>query len=141
MGDFNKIILPSEVRGGNFCRNRANIFVEVLENCNLVNLGASGYRYTWHRNHNGMRTTSKRLDRVVSDCLWRTTIPKAFMENLCCMHSDHHSILLRCGGLPSARGIRPFRFEAIWVSHQDFCKIVGDAWYKGDHGVVCGLVK
>lgn len=61
------------------------------------------------------------------------------MENLCRLHSDHCPILLRCGDFPASRGIRPFRFEAAWASHQDFRHVVVDAWNKGNHGVIDGL--
>lgn len=84
LGDFNEIILPSEVRGGMYCRKHAFRFAKVLEKCNLlVDLGASGNKFTWHRNNNGVRTISKRLDRAVSVAIgepfrklvWRTIVP------------------------------------------------------------------
>lgn len=139
LGDFNEVLLPSEVRGGVFCSNRARRFSEVLENCTLVDLGATGSRYTWRRSSNRIRTVFKRLDRAVSDCDWRNSFPEAFVENPCRMHSDHNPMLLRCGGLPAFRGTRPFRFEAIWTSHQDSKKVVGEAWNKGNHAVMDGL--
>lgn len=94
LGDFNEILLPSEVRGGIFCSSRARKLVEVLESCTLVDLGASGSRFRWHRNWNRTRTVSKRLDRAVSDCSWITSFPEAFVENLCRMHSDQNPFLL-----------------------------------------------
>lgn len=78
----------------------------------MVDLGASESKFTWHINNIRVRTISKRLDRAVVDCLWRTSFPNVFVENLCRLHSDHHSILLMCGGILAPRGIRPFHFEA-----------------------------
>lgn len=128
MGDFNEVLTPSEVRGGNFCTNRASFFADLLKNCSMVDLGASGCKYTWHRNNKGVHTVSKRLDKVIAYCQWGTLFPYAFVENLCRLHSDHHPVLLRCGGMVTTKGIRPFRFEAAWSSHEGFrrlCMMLG----------------
>lgn len=104
-----------------------------------MDLGATGSNFTWHRNRNGLRIVSKRLDRALSDCSWRMAFPEAGVENLCRLYSDHHPIILRCGGVSSCRGDRPFRFEAFWASHQDFLDVVREAWAQGNHEVIDGL--
>lgn len=68
VGDFNDILLPSEVRGGNFVLARAQQFAQVLDNCSLLDLGANDSAHTWYRNNQGMRRMSKQLDRPVADC-------------------------------------------------------------------------
>lgn len=55
---------------------------------------------------------AKRLDRGLANLQWRLDFPEAFLEVLCRFHSDHNPLLLRLGGLPQARGPKPFRFEA-----------------------------
>lgn len=52
------------------------------------------------------------------------------MEVQCRLHSDHNPILVRCGGLPEERGPRPFRFEAAWVTHEDYHQVVHRAWTR-----------
>lgn len=46
LGDFNEVLLPSEVREGSFFRSRAAKFAEVMEHCNLLDLGATGSAFT-----------------------------------------------------------------------------------------------
>lgn len=112
LGDFNEILLPSEVRGGSFSLARANSFANVLENCNLTDLGFMGSPFTWHRNSQGLSRMSKRLmlkrlDRILAACNWRTTFTEAMIEHLCRFRSDHNPILLRCGGIPTPLPIGP----------------------------------
>lgn len=42
MGDFNETILPSDQRGGIFNHQRAIELLQVMENCNLVDLTTTG---------------------------------------------------------------------------------------------------
>ena len=55
---------------------------------------------------------SKRLDRALANCDWQSSFPEAFVETLSRLHSDHASLLIRCGGVQQNRGVRPFRFQA-----------------------------
>lgn len=41
IGDFNEVMLPSEVRGCQFVLSRADKFSLVLEQCGLLDLGAT----------------------------------------------------------------------------------------------------
>lgn len=53
---------------------------------------------------------------------------EAFIEVLCRLHSDHNPLFLRLGGLPQRKGPRPFHFEAAWIVHNDYQKVVEHAW-------------
>lgn len=128
LGDFNEVCSPSEVRGGNFCWNRASQFLEMMNSCNLLDLGAMGHRFTWVQKQNGRVTMSKRLDRALGDLPWRQMCPEAFVENLSRTHSDHSPILLRCGGTPLDHTNRPFRFQAAWATHPEFEAVIRNAW-------------
>ncbi|XP_024636248.1 uncharacterized protein [Medicago truncatula] len=140
IGDFNETLLPSDQRGGIFNHSRATIFANFLDNCNLLDLTTTGTgRYTWHRNNNGRRILSKKLDKAISNMSWRLAFPEAFIEILCRLHSDHNPILLRFGGLPLAIGPRPFRFEAAWIDHEDYYDLVTTAWNSSNHNPTTAL--
>ncbi|CAJ2670486.1 unnamed protein product [Trifolium pratense] len=139
IGDFNETLLPSDQRGGTFSPSRAAIFSKFLENCNLLDLTTTGGRFTWHRNTQGTRSLSKKLDRGISNVEWRLAFPEAFVDILCRFHSDHNPIFLRFGGLPLARGPRPFRFEAAWIDHDDYSSVVERAWCYSNHNPVTAL--
>lgn len=112
MGDFNEILVPSEVRGGNFSLSRATKFSNSMEDCNLLDLGAVGNAFTWFRRAIGSQPISKRLDRALADIDMRRGFPEAYVENLCRRHSDHCPLLLRCNAIVPDKKLRPFRFQA-----------------------------
>ncbi|KAJ6327417.1 hypothetical protein OIU78_014320 [Salix suchowensis] len=139
IGDFNEVLLPSESIGGGFSHVRAGKFGEVLSACNLTDLEAKGFKFTWHRHIQGVRHLAKKLDRALVDLEWRDKFPEAFVENLGRLHSDHHPILLRCGGLPMFKRERPFRFEVAWSTHKDYQEVVSGAWSVCEKDVLRGL--
>lgn len=141
IGDFNETILPSEQRGGIYNHTRAAHFSNLMNNCNLLDITTTGGNFTWHRNRNGLRILSKKLDRGIANINWRLSFPEAFMEILCRLHSDHNPLLLRFGGLPLARGPRPFRFEAAWIDHEDYAGLVSRTWNSSNHNITAALDK
>lgn len=68
----------------------------------------------------GHREVAKKLDRGLATKEWKDAFPEAFIEVLCRLHSDHNTVLVRCGGVPQVRGPRPFRFEAAWILHDNY---------------------
>ena len=104
VGDFNEVILPSEVRGGVFHPNRAEKFLNTMDLCGLLDLGAIGNMFTWSRRTMGNILLSKRLDRALACCSWRMMFPEAYVENFCRLHSDHCPMLIRCGGCFASKG-------------------------------------
>lgn len=127
MGDWNEILLPGEQKGCSFSHSRAAVFENVLDACGLLDLNTTGGKFTWHRIQ-GYRHMAKKLDRGLANLQWRLGFPEAFIEVLCRLHSDHNPLFLRLGGLPMARGPRPFRFEAAWIMHNDYQEVVQSAW-------------
>jgi hypothetical protein len=141
IGDFNETLLPSDQRGGIFHHNRAATFSNFMNICNLLDLTTTGGRFTWHRNNNGIRILSKKLDRGLANVEWRMSFPEAFVEVLCRFHSDHNPLLLRFGGLPLSRGSRPFRFEAAWIDHNDYADLVKRSWLPSNNNITASLTK
>lgn len=76
VGDFNEILLPSDVRGGSFYSNRALKFGDILDACSMVDLGFKGPLFMWHHSMQRGQRTDTRLDRAVADCNWRLVFPK-----------------------------------------------------------------
>ena len=108
MGDFNEILSLNEVKGGQFSFSRAYTFANVLDQCDLMDIGTIGTKFTWCRSVQGRRKMLKGLDRVLTNISWRHTFTEAFVETLCRVYSDHHPILLQCLGMPLPRGQKPF---------------------------------
>src|SRR4051812_21312836 len=72
---------------------------------------------------------STRLDCVLCDEEWMRAFPEATLTRLYHSHSDHMPILLQTAGQSSNDlGRRPFRFQATWMTHGDFDRIIHDKW-------------
>ncbi|GAU49475.1 hypothetical protein TSUD_91470 [Trifolium subterraneum] len=108
MRDFNEIIRPSEQKGGTFSHSRAEVLLNVMDNCNLVDVNTNGGTFTWSRPCTDNRMVFRKLDRVVADVPWCMAFPEAAVEVLCKFHSDHNPLLLRCGLPRRDFGPQPF---------------------------------
>ena len=65
--DFNEILLPNEVKGGEFHFSRADKFSSVLDSYSLIDIGTTGSKFTWCRSIQGRRIRAKRLNRAFRD--------------------------------------------------------------------------
>lgn len=139
IGDFNEITLPGDQRGGNFNHHRAAAMINMMEACDMVDLPCTGRRFTWHHRCRSNTYVAKKLDRGLADMTWQWAFQDAYVEVLQRLRSDHNPLLLRCGGPPPPRGPRPFRFEAAWIDHNDYSKVVEDAWIEGNGSPIQGL--
>ncbi|XP_016199953.1 uncharacterized protein LOC107640962 [Arachis ipaensis] len=142
LGDFNDVLLQSEVRGGQFRLARAEQFAETLENCGLFDMGAIGRRFTWYRKVKGGVQVAKKLDRAVINQDWRLMFLEAYTEVLARLHSDHCPLFTRCKIAERAtKGHHPFRFQAAWMTHPLFKNVVHTAWNKRAPDVVKCLLE
>ncbi|XP_072086976.1 uncharacterized protein [Arachis hypogaea] len=142
LGDFNDVLLQSEVRGGQFRLARAEQFVETLEDCGMFDMGTIGRRFTWYMKVKGGVQVAKKLDRVVINQDWRLIFPEAYTEVLVRLHSDHCPLFTRCKMAKRAtKGHRPFRFQAAWMTHPLFRNVVDTAWNRGAPDVVKYLLE
>nr|KYP43663.1 Transposon TX1 uncharacterized [Cajanus cajan] len=76
LGDFNEIMLSTECRGGRFSMERASQFLEVLNDCNLLDMGAKGLRFTWFGDRNTSFFHAQTLARR-----WRNKIQGLFLPD------------------------------------------------------------
>jgi hypothetical protein len=74
--------------------------------------------------NSGRCTLSKKLDRGLANVSCRRAFPEAFVGVLCRLDSYHNHMFVRFGGLPLAKGPRPFCFEAAWIYHDDYSVLV-----------------
>lgn len=70
-GDMNDILCPEEKLGG-LARPSWSFrgFRKFVEDCGLLDLGFSGYPYTWSNNRSGNEYIQERLDRVLATPSW-----------------------------------------------------------------------
>jgi hypothetical protein len=129
VGDFNDILSCEEKWGGNRpVASRIREFRDCLNDCNMIDMGFSGPKFTWSNCHDISSLIMERLDRVVANTEWRLIYPDASVTHLPRTHSDHCPLLLNLCPINSCSFPRPFRFENIWLSHPDFINVVTKAW-------------
>ncbi|KAJ7965205.1 Ribonuclease H [Quillaja saponaria] len=132
MGDFNEVSSLIEKRSGAPVNiHKCQDFSNWIEGCNLVDLKAQGPCFTWKGDkRNGYDRVVKRIDRVLANDVRIHLFKEALVRVLSRAKSDHNPLLLLVGGLVNSFAARPFRFEATWLMHKDFHKVIANSWRK-----------
>lgn len=126
IGDFNCTLEDGEraSKGGT-----SSSFIKWQDDLWLIDLGYIGPKFTW--NHGMIITTrrSARLDRTICNEQWKKAFPEAKLRHLPHSYSNHCPILLQ---LDSKSGSylrdHPFKFQATWMEHNDFRRLLDDNW-------------
>ena len=81
----------------------------------------------------GRNVLRERLDRGISSMSWRLVFPKATIQHLGAINSDHSPILLDTQ--PTDHYLpRPFRFKAAWTRDTKCFGIIAKAWKEEVEG-------
>ena len=108
--DFNELLKSHEKNGGRLRPyGQMEKFREVLDECNLLDLGYVGNKFTWSKNLPNGGIVWERLDRAVSTADWFKLFPATKVQILSCVSSDHSPILI----LPEGLGIKSQRLGAL----------------------------
>ncbi|KAI0498287.1 hypothetical protein KFK09_021528 [Dendrobium nobile] len=122
-GDFNTIINPSERVGGlhpNY--HSMDDFNDMIMNCNLIDIGFTGNKFTWNRGH-----IWQRLDRVLFNNAWINVFNSTKVVHLSRTLSDHSPLLINVNYNSAGFNSR-FRFQNMWLSHESFINVVQNNW-------------
>ncbi|KAL0928380.1 hypothetical protein M5K25_000257 [Dendrobium thyrsiflorum] len=122
-GDFNTISNPSERLGGaSQIYQSMEDFNNVIMDCNLLDIGFSGDRFTWHRGH-----LWQRLDRVLFNDLWINSCESTNVFHLSRTLSDHSPLLINIKPM-QLNFLAQFRFQNMWMLHDNFMEVVKTNW-------------
>ena len=128
VGDYNDILFQDEKLGGNPRAMRKLLnFQCFVADCELMDLGFNGYRFTWRNNREGDDLIEERLDRALGNINLREKFPQLQVFNIEPIGSDHHMLLVNCC-YNKKRGAKLFRFETLWTAHPDYCAVVRRSW-------------
>ncbi|KAK9922738.1 hypothetical protein M0R45_031185 [Rubus argutus] len=123
IGDFNELYSSADKYFGTMYGRIGGLKKWVDQN-SLIDMGFIGSRFTWSNNR-----IKERLDRAFCTCDWRSSFPEAFIRHLAKMKSDHCPLLLQLHSNNRVnRAATPFRFQAMWMSHNEFAPYVGNTW-------------
>ncbi|CAL1356230.1 unnamed protein product [Linum trigynum] len=130
-GDFNQVIMGEEKRGG---RSPVEIdmrdFGDCLTDTLLVDLGYSGYDFTWENKRAAEGYIEERLDRFVATVEWYERFTKSRVLHLDKTNSDHRPIVCDTWGDDDvvSRWGWSFQFEPLWTKHENCEKVIAEAW-------------
>ncbi|KAK4389947.1 hypothetical protein Sango_2331700 [Sesamum angolense] len=138
-GNFNEILVNPKI-GASRPRRQIEEFRSCLYDCQLIDLGYSGYKYTWCNHRETPDTVRTHLDRACAMTGWRTKFPNVNVEAVAAGGSDHNPLLIN---LEADKGPRHtqrhkiFRFEAMWTLSEECEDVIKDSWcgeVEGDAG-------
>lgn len=109
LGDFNELLSSADKKRGNpINRTRTSLFRDCLDQCNLLDLGFAGSKFTWSYYRQHMGFFFEHLNRAFCNPFWQQLHPKARVFHLSHTHSDHCPILLDLAPTPLSNLPRPF---------------------------------
>ncbi|MCH84377.1 hypothetical protein A2U01_0005209, partial [Trifolium medium] len=135
-GDFNLVLNSAEKEGGkDLHSSTTSLFHNTLNQCDLMDLGYHGDKFTWTNNQENESHIKERLDRFCASPSWVTKFPRCTNYHLLNYSSDHKPILLVFGSnhdfredTTSKRFIK--RFENIWLKDPKCLQIIKEEWNK-----------
>jgi hypothetical protein len=127
LGDFNAIPDMADKFGGSSFMNTNNrSFQKLIRESDLLDLGYKGPAYTWTNNQCTSNPIYQRLDRVMVTTTWQEKYPRAYVNHLPMIYSDHTPILLRM--VPRVLKKHDFRIEHWWLSLEGFDQECSRLW-------------
>ncbi|KAF7820595.1 reverse transcriptase [Senna tora] len=128
LGDLNELVGQSEKLGGRINSSRRFFNLQsFLFDCELIDMGFKGVRFTWSNGQLDWRHVKERLDRAVCNFSFRSKFQKAQVIHLDRVGSDHCPLLL-CLEYCETRTPRSFKFEMNWCEHPGLLEVVDKVW-------------
>ncbi|XP_073355348.1 uncharacterized protein [Aegilops tauschii subsp. strangulata] len=132
IGDFNEVLRREEHLGpSDRAWTQIQQFREVVDACGLADIGYVGMDWTFEKKVTGGQYCRVRLDRALASNEWCNMFPFATLRHLTAIKSDHSPILLMNELEANNRRVaiaRPFRYEVMWERHEEFSRVLQQAW-------------
>ena len=129
LGDFNEVLSPNEIFGGNQAWDPGMAeFNELINDCCLVDLRYTGCYYTWsNRRTNRDDFSERKLDRAIVNNEWLDIFPASHAHFHPPGISDHSPITVNSGQQFKRKGL-PFKFYNYWTTMDDYENVITEAW-------------
>ncbi|XP_017648047.1 uncharacterized protein LOC108488269 [Gossypium arboreum] len=136
-GYFNEIMYFFEKsRGQSREEKRMEAFREVLNECQLMDVGYMGVWFTCEGGNLPETNIKERLNRGVANEKWMQLFPNGTIHHLTHTISDHYPLLISTNSGKSSNRSQSFKFEAWWIMEESFEQEVRIAWESSD-GSIC----
>ncbi|CAI9094715.1 OLC1v1030502C1 [Oldenlandia corymbosa var. corymbosa] len=137
--DINQNIGEEDKWGGGCGETRGREWLKhMLRRLGLREVRSQGVWCSWSIGREGAGEVRERLDRDFANEAWEGIYPRAILNNLSIMRSDHGPLLLDMYPNQS-RGVRLRQFEAFWVRYEAARLIVKRCWRENGDNTVLGL--
>lgn len=104
-------------------------FNQWVEDNQLLEVEFSGPSHTWSRGKSPEIWKSARLDRTLCNTEWSLLYETARVKHLPALQSDHCPLLISSNGFSPLNEVnRPFRFQAAWLTHENFKDFIHTDW-------------
>ena len=127
-GDFNVVRFPSEKLGGGRFTSAMRIFSDFISEMELIDLPLKEGPFTWSNNQDP--PSKSRIDRFLLSSDWEDHFGHLAQKAITRLLSDHCPIILDSGGF--IRGKSYFKFENMWLRHENFAEKVKSWWGSYD---------
>lgn len=139
--DFNEILSNDEKNGGQtHPEKQMEDFWQAIVDCELRDLGFLGTPFTRSNGREGENLVCECLDRCIANLSWCDLFPKSLVTHGATSYSAHIQVWL-CTVQDAQifnQGVKPFRFESMWVGHDECNGIIEETW---DNKVALGKNK
>lgn len=93
-----------------------HLFGEVIDECNFMDLGFVGPKYTWSKHFDNGVSNWERLDRELANNSWFLKFLGTKVNHIICISSDHLPLFFNLFGLELPVRRKVLRFEEMWLS-------------------------
>ncbi|XP_074283305.1 uncharacterized protein LOC141607855 [Silene latifolia] len=127
VGDFNTVMNPDERLGGQTKPEDMEAFVDFMNNCDMVDIQATGAFFTWMNKQDDMHRKYSRLDHFLINSYWTTIFPEMvghfYPEGVL----DHTSCVVYNNKLTIQKN-RSFKYFSMWSGAAEFLPKVQEVW-------------
>ncbi|XP_058075741.1 uncharacterized protein LOC131224222 [Magnolia sinica] len=127
-GDFNSTVTIEERLGGapSFTASMSD-FLKAINDSSLLDVGFAWSIFTWCNNRSGKGHKWVRLDRMLINTSWISSLPMFKANHLTRSCLDHSPVLMSFND-DTVDFPRPFHFQRMWTTDNDFKRVVKEAW-------------
>ena len=122
-GDFNLVRKVEDKSSGNVNIRWMQAFNDTIDDISLKELHRGGSRYTWsNKQEDPIQSV---LDRVFVSIHWEDHYNLVIVYSATRVGSDHNALVVSLV-YEAPKPCRHFRFDPIWLTHEDFkCWVIG----------------
>ncbi|KAL9685093.1 hypothetical protein QQ045_022540 [Rhodiola kirilowii] len=107
-----------------------------LDDCDQLDLGFKGGRFTYSNRRKDTEEVKDRLDRAIANEAWRHLFPNAMIEHGFANCSDHVPVVISVKVTSSASRHQLKRFESMWLRYKCFKEVVRKSWEGQEESMV-----